>query len=284
MNILVTGATGQLAQSIKKIKGKGLYNCVFSFVSREDFLVTNQKEVDDYFSKHDIDVVINCTAYTKVDLAEDENEQAYDVNVNAVRYLAEASERKGAEFYHVSTDFVFDGNSCANYKESDITNPLSVYGKTKLEGENIALSSCLKTQVIRTSWLYSLYGNNFVKTIIRLAKDRDKLTIVSDQVGTPTNAENLARAILKMIFSENKHYGEVYHYSDLGECSWYEFAKEIVSFTKIDCEIIPIPSSEYPQKATRPKYSVMDKSKIVSDYGVELIDWKMSLKQLVENL
>jgi len=281
MNILVTGATGQLAKSIESITN---VDSCFTFVGRNDFLITDRSEVDDYFANHDIDVVINCAAYTKVDLAEDEQKQAYDVNVNAVRYLAEAAENIGAEFYHISTDFVFDGESFVSYKELDKTNPLSVYGKTKLEGENVALQACSRTQIIRTSWLYSLYGNNFVKTIIRLATNRDKLTIVADQVGTPTNAEDLARAILKMVFSEKKHFGEIYHYSDAGECSWYEFAKEIVASSGVECEVLPIPSVEYPQRAIRPKYSVMDKSKIVRDYGVEIIDWRESLRQVIKSL
>ena len=189
MNILVTGATGQLAKSIESISN---VDSRFTFVGRNDFLITDKSEVDDYFANHDIDVVINCAAYTKVDLAEDEQKQAYDVNVNAVRYLAEAAENIGAEFYHISTDFVFDGESSVSYKELDKMNPLSVYGKTKWEGEKVALQACSKTQIIRTSWLYSLFGNNFVKTIIRLATDRDKLTIVADQIGSPTNAENLS--------------------------------------------------------------------------------------------
>jgi len=281
MNILVTGATGQLAKSIESITN---VDSCFTFVGRDDFHITDKNEVDDYFASHDIDVVINCAAYTKVDLAEDEQEQAYDVNVNAVRYLAEAAESKEAEFYHVSTDFVFDGDLSVLYNELDKTNPLSVYGKTKLEGENVALQACSRTQIIRTSWLYSLYGNNFVKTIIRLATDRDKLTIVADQIGSPTNAENLARAILNMVFSEKKHFGEVYHYSDAGECSWYEFAKEIVELSDIECEVLPIPSVEYPQRAIRPKYSVMDKSKIVRDYGAEIIDWRESLRQVIKSL
>jgi len=286
MKVLVVGATGQLAKSLNRVISReaGGMSSLFSFVSREDFLITDKDAVNKFFASNHFDAVINCTAYTAVDLAEDEPEQAYDVNVNAVKYLAEAAESIGAEFYHVSTDFVFDGEGKTQYSECDKTNPLSVYGKTKLEGEKIALEVCSRTQIIRTSWLYSAFGNNFVSTIIRLAKDRDKLTVVDDQVGTPTNAENLARAILKMVFAKKKHFGEVYHYSDGGECSWCDFAKEIVRLKEIDCKVLPIPSKDYPQKAHRPRYSVMDKSKIVDDYAVRVFDWRLSLKDFLMSL
>lgn len=286
MNILVTGANGQLAQTIKEIVNDGNSGVldVFTFVGREDLDICDELAVEDYFASSIIDVVINCAAYTKVDLAEEERDEAFDVNLNAVKYLAMAAESCGAEFYHISTDFVFDGKSCSHYKESDITNPLSVYGKTKLEGEKIAMEYCSKAKVIRTSWLYSKYGNNFVKTIIRLASERKELTIVADQVGTPTYAENLAKAILKMICSDNKHFGELYHYSDGGECSWCDFAREIVKLKAFDCNVKAITSDEYPQKAIRPKYSVLNKDKIIKDYGVEIIDWRESLRKLIMNI
>ncbi len=286
MNILVTGANGQLANIIKRIvsDSSNSFTSDFTFVSRNDFNIVDEEAVMAYFSTHKVDAVINCAAYTKVDLAEDEQEVAYDVNVNSVKYLAKAAEFCNAEFYHVSTDFVFDGESSSHYKESDNTNPLSVYGKTKLDGENVALEFCSKTQVVRTSWLYSDIANNFVKTIIRLASDREMLTVVADQIGTPTSAENLANAILKMMFSEKKYYGEIYHYSDNGECSWCEFAKEIVRLKSLSCDVKPIPSVDYPQKATRPKYSVLNKDKIVKDYSVEIFDWKESLAKVIEKL
>lgn len=283
MRVLVVGASGQLGKSIEQVvslEAGGMSN-LFSFLSREDLQVTDRTAINEYFDAHEIDVLINCTAFTAVDMAEDEPDLAFDVNVMAVGFLAEACERKGAEFYHISTDFVFDGLSDAHYKESDKTNPLSVYGRTKLEGEVIALKTCSKTHVIRTSWLYSAFGNNFVKTIIRLASSRDELTIVDDQVGTPTNAFNLARAVLKMVFAKKKHFGQIYHFSDEGECSWCEFAKEIVRLKGIDCRVSPISSEEYPQKACRPAFSVMDKSKIVEDYGLLLMDWRLSLESLV---
>jgi dTDP-4-dehydrorhamnose reductase len=286
MDILVTGANGQLANIIKRVveSSRNTNNSNFTFVSREDFNIVDQEAVSAYFSNHKVDAVINCAAYTKVDLAEDEQEMAYDVNVNAVKYLAIAAESCGAEFYHVSTDFVFNGETSSHYKESHNTNPISVYGKTKLEGENAALEFCSKTQIIRTSWLYSDIANNFVKTIIRLASSRTELTVVADQIGTPTSAENLANAILNMLSSENKHYGEVYHYSDAGECSWCEFAQEIVRLKALNCDIKPIPSEDYPQKATRPKYSVMNKEKIVEYYSVVIFDWKLSLAKVIEKL
>ena len=287
MKILVTGASGQLAQTIRSLASResiceGEWRSAdFTFVGREDFLITDRCDVDEYFAAHAVDVVINCAAFTAVDVAEDEPKRAFDVNVNAVKYLAEAAERVGAEFYHVSTDFVFDGEGSEMYRESDVTNPLSVYGRTKLEGERIALMSCSRTQVIRTSWLYSDFGSNFVKTIIRLASSRDELSIVDDQVGTPTCAVNLALAILKMVFDVDKHFGQIYHFSDGGECSWCDFAKEIVRLKEIDCVVSAISSEEYPQRAVRPRYSVLDKSKIIEDYAAVVIDWRLSLKSLI---
>jgi dTDP-4-dehydrorhamnose reductase len=282
MNILVTGGNGQLANNIKEIVKE--HNDIFTFVSRRDFDITDEESVNAYFSEHDIDVVINCAAYTKVDLAEDERIIAFDVNVNAVKYLAKASEGCGAELYHLSTDFVFDGESRIPYREVDACNPLSVYGKTKYEGEMTALKYCSKTQIIRASWLYSVFGNNFVKTIVRLASERDGLSIVADQIGTPTNAENLAKTILIMIASDKKYYGEIYHFSDEGDCSWYDFASEIIRLKGIDCTIKPIPSEAYPQKALRPEYSVMSKDKIIRDYGIELVDWKIALESRIKGM
>ena len=232
---------------------------------------------------NEIDFCINTAAYTAVDNAENDQENAMLLNAAAVKYLAEVCKEFNAKLIHVSTDFVFDGKGNIPLKEKNKPNPLSVYGATKLKGEEFALEK--DALVIRTSWLYSTFGNNFVKTMLRLGTERDELNIIADQFGTPTYAKDLAKAILDII-SNNKveNIKGLYHFSNKGEASWFDFTKEIFSISNINCKANPIPTTKYPTPAERPKYSVMDKSKIVDDFGVVLKDWKVSLKECIEKL
>lgn len=280
--ILVTGANGQLGSELKQLESK-YSNFDFLFLDREDLDITDEKAVQYFFSENKIDFCINAAAYTAVDNAEKDTENARILNALAVKYLAENAKKTNCAFIHISTDFVFDGSAKSPLKESDKPNPLSVYGETKLEGEYFALEN--NALVIRTSWLYSTFGNNFVKTMIRLGNEREELNIIADQYGTPTYARDLAELIMALIDTKDiKTLVGLYHFSNSGEASWYDFAQEIFTISEIKCNAKPIATTEYPTPAERPKYSIMDKSKIVNDFGVELKDWKLSLKECLEKL
>ena len=274
--VLVTGANGQLGKSIHRIS-LNYPDLKFVFTDVDELDITNSKEVNTLFASNKIDYCINCAAYTAVDKAEEEVEKAYLINAKAVKNLAEACQTTGAVLIHISTDFVFDGTKSTPYTEEDTPNPLSVYGKSKLQGEEYVQEICDRHFIVRTSWLYSEYGNNFVKTMLRLAETRKQISVVNDQIGSPTYAGDLAEFILKIVSSESMTYG-LYHYSNFGEISWYDFAKEIFSNQNKKTEVLPIPTTAYPTAAKRPKYSVLDISKANNTF--KLKSWKKSLLAL----
>ena len=291
MRILVTGKNGQLGRSIYKIvntaNGDNLPPNEFIFVGREELDLSSESSISHYFDSNDrFDVIINCAAYTAVDKAEEEQELANQVNHLAVKQLAGIAKEQKAKLIHISTDYVFDGTGSKPYKETDKTNPINVYGKTKLAGEK-ALQEIMPTNamIIRTSWVYSEYGNNFVKTMLRLGKERDEINVVSDQIGSPTYATDLAKAILKII--DNRDYQdkdkatEIYHHSNKGEISWYDFTKEIFKLAKIDCKVSPITTEQYPTPAKRPRNTLMSKDKIIEEFSLEILDWKKSLETCI---
>lgn len=281
-NILVTGGNGQLALCIKDIAIK-LDNFNFIFVDIEDLDITNQRDVNAFFNKNNIDYCINCAAYTAVDKAESDKESAKNVNEKGALFLSEACNTYNSVFIQVSTDFVFDGSQSVPYNESDQANPLGVYGTTKLNGELATIKSLREFFIIRTAWLYSEHGNNFLKTMIRLSNDREELSVVSDQIGTPTYAGDLAEVILKIIIEENKQFG-IYHYSNEGVASWYDFASAIFEESKINMRVSPIKTEAYPTPASRPAYSVMDKTKINEGLKIEIPHWKDSLKKCLARI
>jgi len=291
MKILVTGKNGQLGRSIHKTihtnnteTNASQNRNEFIFVSRKELDISSDSSISYYFNNNDkFDIIINCAAYTVVDKAEKEEKLANQVNHLAVRQLAEIAKAQQAKLIHISTDYVFDGKSDESYTETDETNPINVYGKTKLAGEK-ALQEIMPMNaiIIRTSWVYSEYGNNFVKTMLRLGKERDELNVVNDQIGSPTYATDLAEVILTIInnedYQDTKQPTEIYHYSNEGEISWYDFAKEIFKLAKIDCKVTPIKTEQYLTLAKRPKNTVMNKSKIEKDFGIGAISWQDSLR------
>jgi dTDP-4-dehydrorhamnose reductase len=289
MFILVTGANGQLGRSIKSLVEKSKVSHSFIFISRDQLDLSHLNDIQNYFKAHKFDLIINCAAYTKVDKAELDERQANLINHLAVKQIAEIAQSHNIKLIHISTDFVFDGLKHDLYLEEDTPLPLNVYGKTKLAGEN-AILSIMKTNasIIRTSWVYSEYGNNFVDTILRLIQKDVDLNIVSDQIGTPTYANDLAQAILNIVrnekFAEFEKASEVYHYSNEGECSWYDFAKEIASISGANCTIHPISTENYPTAAIRPSRVLMSKRKVSQEFDLKINFWKDSLKNCMKNL
>lgn len=280
--ILVTGSNGQLGSELKELAPQ-YTQYKFVFFSRAELAIENAEEVERAFALLHPQFVINCAAYTAVDKAETEKEQAMAVNATAVGILAGASQKYGAKFIHVSTDYVFDGTSREPLKENAPVSPVNFYGETKLKGEAEAMKVNPGSIIIRTSWVYSFYGKNFVKTMLRLMSERDRISVVADQWGSPTYAADLASAILQMIESENWQPG-IYHYSNEGVITWAEFADEIRSLSNSNCTVQFITTDQYPTPAKRPAYSVLDKSKIVSTYGIALRPWKESLQQCLHKL
>ncbi len=290
MRILVTGKNGQLGKSINKIvntgNGKNNYqqDNEFIFVGRGELDLSSQSNINHYFDNNDkFDVIINCAAYTAVDKAEKEQELANQINHLAVKQLANIANEQQARLIHISTDYVFDGESDKPYTETDETNPINVYGKTKLAGEK-ALQAVMPTNaiIIRTSWVYSEYGNNFVKTMLRLGKERNELNVVDDQIGSPTYATDLAGAILEITknkeFREEDQATQIYHYSNKGEISWYEFTKEIFKLARIDCKVNSITTQQYLTPAKKPKQSLLDNKKIEKVFIIKQKNWKKSLQ------
>lgn len=281
MVVLVTGASGQLGQALQFIQRK-YPEIQFIFASSADLDITNEEKVASFFESNQIDFCINTAAYTAVDKAESESEKANTVNVIGPENLAKACKASGATLIHISTDFVFDGTSSRPYSEEDPTNPIGIYGQTKLNGEKKVADNCTKYYIIRTSWVYSQFGNNFMKTMLRLAQDRDTLNVVNDQIGTPTNAVDLAEAIVAIIkhpnSSEEQNSG-IYNFSNEGICSWFDFAKEIFRINAIPITVNPIPTEAYPTPAKRPAYSVLDKSKIKAIFDINIKPWQESLLQ-----
>jgi dTDP-4-dehydrorhamnose reductase len=280
--ILITGANGQLGQSILE-QSKNYKEIECFFVTRNELDITNEELVNTYLEDKSFDFVVNCAAYTAVDKAEDDQEYAFLVNAKATEFLAKATNQKNIPFIHVSTDYVFDGTEANPRVETDQTNPIGVYGQTKLDGEDLAAQFNPKTIIIRTAWVYSRFGNNFVKTMLRLFKEKDSISVVSDQIGSPTNAVDLAKAILDIVSKDELTYG-IFNYSNEGECSWFEFAQKIKEFSGSSIEINPVPTSAYPTKAKRPAYSLLDKSKIKNIYNVDVPNWEVSLKEELKHL
>lgn len=288
MNVLVTGAGGQLGKEIRRMSANSRHKFFFTDILSDENThkldITNPSEVRSFFEEHKIDVIINCAAYTNVDKAEEEAELANRLNNRAVAYLASAARDNGAVLIHISTDYVFKGDSSIAYVETDTANPLCVYGSTKLMGErSICVSGC-KYIIFRTSWLYSPHGRNFVKTMIRLTAEKDNLDVVCDQIGTPTFARDLAALIVKIIDENQLDKTGIYNFSDEGVCSWYDFASEICALSGNFCDIRPCTSDEYPQKAARPHFSVLDKRKVKSTFGVVIPYWRDSLVKCMMEL
>ena len=286
-HILVTGANGQLGSELQHLTKNNTYETVsFYFTDKEELDITNASEVEAFCKEKKIKVIINCAAYTAVDKAEEDKESANLINHLAVKYMSQIAKTQGIQMIHISTDYVFDGSNCRPYIEEDRVNPTSIYGQSKLDGERAMQEICPPNSlIIRTSWVYSAFGNNFVKTMLRLAKQRDELGVIFDQVGTPTYAKNLAQSILDIITKKyNASNVEIYHYSNEGVCSWYDFAKAIFELSEIPCRVNPITTEQYPTPATRPHYSILNKSKIKRDFDLDIPYWKDALKEALSSL
>jgi len=282
-NVLITGSKGQLGSEIRNLSSN---YPDFRFIPTdvEELDLTDKAAVTKFITARSIDYIVNCAAYTAVDKAEDDAELCYKINCDAVKNLAEAAADK-AKIIHISTDYVFDGRANVPYKENDPTNPQSVYGKSKLAGEEALLTACPKSTIIRTSWLYSIYGNNFVKTMLRLGKERSELNVVFDQQGTPTYAADLARAVLSVLVHIEKTAdfpAGIYHYSNEGITTRFDFTKKILQLAGITtCTVHPITTEQYPVKAARPRYSVLDKTKIKETFGIIVPKWEESLEKCI---
>lgn len=287
MKILVTGSYGQLGNELNQLK-EDFPEWNFLLTDADSLDITSEITVQNYFQNNNPDFLINCAAYTAVDKAEIDIETAEKVNAFAPKLLAKYARESNTRVIHVSTDYVFNGTACKPYVETDTVDPKGVYGKTKLEGEHNCLSENPETIVIRTSWLYSSFGNNFVKTMLRLGKERELLNVVFDQVGTPTYAANLANAILKIIQITEKDHRKfipgIYHYSNEGVASWYDFANAIFELSGLKCEVFPVLSNQFPTPAKRPNYSVLDKTKIKDSFAIKIPNWRESLKICIGKL
>ncbi len=280
--ILVTGANGQLGQCLQKISSQ-FEEFEFIFTDSETLDITNKEEVNDFFWQNALDFCVNAAAYTAVDLAETEVEKAFLVNADGTENLAEACAENNAQFIHVSTDYVFDGENNLAYTEEDFTNPLGVYGASKLAGDELALEVNPCSVILRTSWVYSEFGKNFVKTMLNLFATKEELSIVADQFGQPTNANDLAEAIMKIIKSEKITPG-IFNFSNLGRISWFDFAEKIAELSEAKIKLNAIETSQYPTPAKRPKNSVLDLDKISKTYAVQLKPWEESLEDCVQIL
>ena len=275
-NVLVTGAGGQLGSELQLLSKE--YEGNFYFTDKENLDIVQKEAVKRFLQEHKITHIINAAAYTAVDKAEEEEALADAINHKAVGYLAEAAKNENISLVHISTDYVFDGKNYKPYTEDDITNPQSAYGRTKRKGEEAMLAVNPQCSVIiRTSWVYSSFGNNFVKTMLRLGKEREKLGVIFDQVGTPTYARDLAQTILDILPKIKNDNVEIYHFSNEGVLSWYDFAKEIMRMAKIECRVDPIETKEYPTPAPRPHYSLLNKAKIKQTFQLEIPYWKEGL-------
>ena len=282
MNILITGCNGQLGNEMMLLEKNYPQHSFFN-TDRAELDITGQETVSAFVEANKIDGIVNCAAYTAVDKAESENELCTSLNTEAPAYLAMAAEKRGGWYIHISTDYVFNGSKHTPYIETDTPCPDSVYGSTKLAGELAVSKFCKRTMIIRTAWLYSTFGNNFVKTMIRLGNERQEIGVVSDQIGTPTYAHDLAVVIMTAIEKGIKP--GVYHFSNEGVCSWYDFTKAIHRIAGITtCRVRPLHTSEYPTPATRPPYSVLDKTKIKETYGIEIPYWEESLEKCIAKL
>lgn len=281
-NIIVFGASGQLGQCLKQVVESNKHNEVF-FLSESEANILDKVSLENIFETYKPAYCINCAAYTAVDKAEDDADTAYKINKIGVENLSNLCVAHSTTMIHISTDFVFKGDQSTPRTETDEANPISVYGQTKLDGEKAVEAILKKYFIIRTGWLYSEYANNFVKTMLKLGEERDELKIIADQAGTPTYAIDLAACIMQIINSGSTAYG-VYHYSNEGITSWYDFAKAIFDIAGTKVKVIPVKTSEYVTRATRPAYSVMDKSKIKNEFGMEIPYWRDSLKICINRL
>ncbi len=282
-NILVTGSMGQLGSEIKELSSN--YNYNFFFTTRDDIDITSKDSIKEFCQTNSINVIINCAAYTAVDKAETDEINADLINRKAVKKLALVSKELNIKLIHISTDYVFDGKNFKPYVEEFQTNPQSIYGKTKLDGENELINiNPLNSIIIRTSWVYSYYGNNFVKTMLRLGKEKEELGVIFDQVGTPTYAKDLAITILNIVPQIENSKVEIYNYSNEGVLSWYDFAKEIMKMAKLNCKVKAIETYQYPTPAKRPHFSLLNKSKIKSKFNLEIPYWKDGLDDCLKRL
>ena len=285
MKIVVTGANGQLGRSIRRLSVEHR-ELDFIFTDIDLLDIGNRDAVLAFAETHPVDFIVNCAAYTAVDKAEEEEEQCRKINTDAVAYLGEAAQHIGARILQVSTDYVFGGDSYMPYQESDSVSPTSVYGRTKLAGEKALSAVCPDAIIVRTAWLYSEYGHNFMKTMLRLGAERPEIRVVNDQIGSPTYAGDLAEAILSLL--EKERQGEqnsgIYHYTNEGVCSWYDFAHSIIRIAGLPAKVIPIPTREYPTAAKRPAYSVLSKEKIKREYHWVIPHWEDSLRKCLANM
>ena len=287
MKVLITGSNGQLGSEIKELASDyENLECIFRDLPELD--ICDIKALTTCIEDENINAVINCAAYTSVDKAEGSPEIAEQVNAKGVLNLVNALKKVDGKLIHISTDYVFDGNHSQPYKETDPVSPKGVYGETKRAGELAVFNSSIDAIVIRTSWLYSAYGNNFVKTMLRLGNVKESIQVVFDQIGTPTYAKDLAKTCLDILsnagFTNISKKGKIYHYSNEGVTSWYDFARAIMEISNIDCNIIPIETKDYPNQAIRPLYSVLDKSKITSDFKVTIPHWRDSLANCLKKI
>lgn len=272
---LVTGANGQLGSELKSLLGTSAV-----YVDRAELDISDELAIKNFLEKNRFDGVVNCAAYTAVDKAEGEPAEADRINHLGPKWLA----KYGKCIVHISTDYVFDGTAHIPYSENDRPNPVSAYGRTKLAGERAVLEQAETAIIIRTAWLYSLHGSNFVKTMLRLGRTRDTLNVVSDQIGSPTSAADLAKVIVKILSQINPKKKEIYNFTNEGVCSWYDFAVAVMQMTDLPCKVLPIESGDYPTQAERPFYSVLNKKKIKSDFGLKIRYWRDALADVLKNM
>ena len=282
--ILVTGSNGQLGSEIKKI-ASAHPGFEFIFTDIEELDLTKPEAVESFFKQNSIDICINCAAHNAVDKAVEEPSAAFLLNTDVVDKLAKICAKYGTLLVHFSTDYVFEGNNSTPYIETETASPQTIYGLSKRKGEQLALEFAERVIIIRTSWLYSVYNHNFVKTIMRLLSEREQIEVVNDQIGTPTFAGDLAKAVLAILSKiGNKPIKEIYHYSNEGVASWYDFAVAIKELSGYNCKVLPVESGKFPTKAIRPHYSVLNKTKIKTDFGIEIPYWRDSLKLVIDEL
>jgi len=289
MKVLVTGANGQLGKSLRDMVSKHQTSDVFIFADRAQLDLSQTQHIKSYLDHHPVDVIVNCAAYTLVDQAESEIEIANQINHLSVKKLAEFAQHRQIKLMHISTDYVFDGLSSKPYTEDEATHPLSVYGTTKLQGEQAVQATMDRNAfIIRTSWMYSEYGKNFVKTMLKLGLEKDQISVINDQIGSPTYALDLADVIMTILQSQHFRQAnfktQLYHYNNQGNCSWYDFAQTIFQMANIDCKVKPITTTQYPLPAVRPAYSVLNINKIEQDFDLNIPKWKISLKRCINRL
>ncbi|HRZ97949.1 MAG TPA: dTDP-4-dehydrorhamnose reductase [Paludibacter sp.] len=280
--ILITGSNGQLGGEMQ-VAAMQYPEFYYIYTDIDELDICNKTEVENFVKRYKVDFIVNCAAYTAVDKAEDDTELCYKINAEAVRNIGEVAEKNNIKVIHVSTDYVYDGTHHLPYNEEQPVCPATVYGKSKLAGEQALLETCKQSVILRTSWLYSSFGNNFVKTMMKLGEERDSLNVIYDQIGTPTYAADLADTIMQIIKNETFVPG-IYHFSDEGVCSWYDFTKSIHRIAGISCDVHPIETKDYPARTPRPQYSVLNKAKIKATYGIKIPHWEESLVTCIEIL